>query len=49
MSDIPRFMQYGSSNLGDHCHIRKGKMNIMKKYLYIHKTYAKIIADGAVF
>ena len=29
--------------------IGKGKMNIMKKYLYIHKTYAIIGVNGAVF
>ena len=31
------------------CNNSKVKMNNMKKYLYIHKTYAIIGVDGAVF
>jgi hypothetical protein len=37
-------------NTGSERHeiIANRKMNIMKKYLYIHESYAMISADGAV-
>ena len=46
---IPHFSKNGFTKQENSFQNGKGTMNIMKKYLYIHKFYAMIAHDGAVF